>query len=365
MPNHPKIAIIYLSYHCDEYLVDVIKALQNTTYPKDKLEFVIVDNPHPEYGNSSEIIEASVLPLSGNAIPHVTYLPQKENLGFAGGNNVGIKWAIENGFDYIYLHNDDGFVALNAFEPLVDAMENDKNIAIAQSLLVLYPDTEYLNNAGNSFHYLGFGFCDQYRSKVSELKLPKVKEIDYASGAACMVRVDLIKKYGTLDHDFYMYHEDLEWCFRFRSVGYKIVLVSDSVFYHKYQFSRSIQKFFYMERNRYGVLLMFFKWPTLLLLAPMLLVLECGLWLFAWRGGWIDKKKEVYKYWSKKKNRALWLEKRKRFQAARQVSDRELLKYSKPGIYFQEKAMESPILKYIGNPLMTVYYWIIRTIVIW
>ena len=120
-----------------------------------------------------------------------------------------------------------------------------------------------------------------------------------------------------------------------------------------------------MERNRYGVLLMFFKLPTLLLLLPMLLVLEVGLWLFAWRGGWLDKKVNVYKYWLNKENRKLWLKKRKNIQSIRKVSDRYLLSYSVPGIYFQEKAMESPILKYIGNPVMTVYYWIVVKGLIW
>lgn len=365
MPNHPKIAIIYLSFHSEQYLDDVVASLKKITYPKDKLEFVIVDNPHPKYGSSVRVIEEMVMHLSGRELPHITLLPQKENLGFAGGNNVGIKWALENGFDYIYLHNDDGFVAANVFESLTKVMEEDKNIAVAQSLLLLHPDTEYLNNVGNSFHYLGFGFCDKYRERVSDVKLPPVKEIDYASGAASIVRSSLIKEYGMLDEDFFLYHEDLEWCFRFRSLGYKTVLVSDSIFYHKYQFSRSIQKFFYMERNRYAVMLMFFKIPTLLLLLPMALILEAGLWLFAWRGGWLDKKMEVYKYWFKRKNWKLWLSKRKKIQKIRKISDRYLFKYSVPAIYFQEKQMENPILKYIGNPLMKLYYYIVVKGLIW
>ena len=363
--NQPKIAVIYLSYHSEPYLKNVVSAFEHITYSKEKIELVVVDNFHPEFGNSTRAIESRLLPLSGKTISHITFLPQPANLGFAGGNNVGIKWALEQGFDYVYLHNDDGFIAPNVFEPLVKAMEEDKNIAVAQSLLLLYPDTEYLNNAGNCFQYLGFGFCDEYRSKRSELSLPKVKEVGYASGAACLIRAELIKKYGMLDEDFYMYHEDLEWCLRFRVLGYKSVLVADSIFYHKYQFSRSIQKFFYMERNRYAILLMFFKLPTLLLLLPMMILLEIGLWLFAWRGGWLDKKIEVYKYWLNENNWKLWLAKRKHIQNIRKVSDRYLLSYSVPGIYFQEKTMASPLLKYLGNPVMTVYYWVVVKGLIW
>ena len=361
----PKIAIIYLSFHCEPYLDDVVSAFKKVSYPKDRLELVIVDNIHPQYGPSVRAIEETVMPFSGAELPHVTLLPQKANLGFAGGNNVGIQWAIERGYDYVYLHNDDGFVAVNVFAPLVSVMETDKSIAVAQSLLLLYPDTEYLNNAGNSFHYLGFGFCDEYRSRVAEVKLPRVKEISYASGAAMMIRVGLIKSYGALDEDFFLYHEDLEWCFRFRVLGYKTVLVTDSVFFHKYQFSRSIEKFYYMERNRYSVMLMFFRWPTLFLLLPMALVLEIGLWLFAWRGGWLSKKAAVYQYWLTPKNLKLWFGKRKRIQTMRQVSDRFLFKFSVPGIYFQERQMENPLLLYVGNPLMKLYYYIVVKGLIW
>ena len=85
----PKIAIIYLSFHCEPYLDDVVSALKKVSYPKDRLELVIVDNPHPQSGPSVRAIEEIVMPFSGAELPHVTLLPQKENLGFAGGNNVG------------------------------------------------------------------------------------------------------------------------------------------------------------------------------------------------------------------------------------------------------------------------------------
>lgn len=365
MLSHPKIAIVYLSFHCELYIDDVVSALKKLTYPKDRVEFIIVDNPHPEYGPSVKYIEETVMPLSGQEIPHVTLLPQVENLGFAGGNNAGVQWALEYDYDYIFFHNNDGFLATNALEPLVTAMEKDKQIGIAQSLMLLHPETELINSTGNSFHYLGFGYCNQYRQKFRDLNLPRVKEVSYASGAALLARADLIKEYGAWDKNFFVYHEDLEWSLRLRAVGYKIVLVKDSIFYHKYQFSNSIKKFYWMERNRYGTMLMFFRWPTLLLLLPMGLVLEVGLWLFAFKGGWLDERIKVYKYWLKAKHWQLWLKKRKNIQKIRKVSDRFLLSFSVPEIKFQEQSMENPILKYIGNPVMKGYYWITVKLLIW
>lgn len=361
----PKIAIIYLSYHSEPYLDDVVSAWKKLTYPKDLVECVIVDNPHPEYGSSLSYIDEHVMPMAGREIPHVTILPQKENLGFAGGNNVGIQWALDHGFDYIYLHNNDGFMTAGTLEPLVAVMENDKTIGVAQSLLLLHPDTQYVNAAGNSFHYLGFGFCREYRTRTSDLHIGPVEDISYASGAAVMLRADLLRRYGLWDEDFFLYHEDLEYTFRLRIAGYRAVVVRDSLFYHKYQFGRSIEKFYWMERNRIGVLLLFFRLPTLLLLLPMLLVLELGLWIFALRGHWVDKRVSVYHYWSDLDHWRLWLRKRRRIQSIRTVRDRDLLRDASPTIRFQEKFMENPILTYLGNPLMAVYYWMIVRGLVW
>lgn len=365
MENFPKIAIVYLSFHCEPYMDDVVSALKKMTYPHDRVEFIIVDNPHPQHGPSVRYIEETVMPLSDKEIPHTTLLAQKENLGFAGGNNAGVDWALEHGFDYIYFHNNDGFIAANAFEPLIDAMEKDKTIGLAQSLILLHPETDLVNTTGNSFHYLGFGFCDDYRVKIDTLTLPKIKEVSYASGAGLMVRSEVVRQFGMWDHDFFLYHEDLEWAFRLRAAGFKIIMATESVFYHKYQFSRSIQKFYWMERNRFGVLLMFFKWPTLLLLLPMQLIMEVGQWIYAIKNKSTEIRINVYKYWLKSENWKLWLQKRRHIQRIRRVSDRYLLKYSVPDIKFQEESMRDPILLYVGNPLMKVYYWLVVKGLIW
>ena len=343
----------------------VISALERFTYPKDRIEFVIVDNPHPQYGQSVRYIEETIIPKSGITMPKVTLIANSANLGFAGGNNVGIKYALDNGFDYVFLHNNDAFVAANFLEPLVEAMEKDKQVGAAQSLLLLHPETELINSAGNAMHYLGFGFCWDYRKKLSEANLPAIKEIAYASGAGVLLRVDLLKQYGGLDEDFFLYHEDLEYCFRLKAAGYKIILARDSAVYHKYQFGRSITKYFWMERNRYGVMLEFFKWPTLLLLAPMGLVMELALILFALKGNWFEERVKVYRYWLDSVNWGRWLEKRRKIRQIRKVSDRELTKDLVSKVLFQEKEMVNPLLLYIGNPAMKIYWRLVRAIIWW
>lgn len=365
LDEYPEIAVVYLSYHCDPYIDDVVSAFKKITYPQDKIELVIVDNPHHEHGPSVKTIEEKVMPLSGEEIPHVTLLPQDENLGFAGGNNVGAEWAAENDYDYVFFHNDDGFVSADCFEPLVEHMENNEDVGIAQSLMLLHPDTDKINSKGNTYHYLGFGFCTDYRKPASEVKGAEPEEISYASGAAFMVSTDLIEEYGGWDEDYFLYHEDMEWSMRLRSAGYDIKVVPDSIFYHKYQFSRSITKFYWMERNRYGTWLRFFSWPTLLILLPMALIVELGLLLYSIKNGWFKKKLEIYWYWLQPSNWKLWLKKREETQKIKEISDRELLSYAHPTIEFQEKSMQDPLIQNIGNPIMKLYYYIIVRGLIW
>jgi len=361
----PKIAIIYLSFHCEPYMDDIISSLKKLTYPRDRVEFVIVDNPHPTLGPSVKYLEETVMPLSGKEIPHVTLLPQTDNIGFGPGNNAGVDWALANGFEYVYFHNNDGFMAANCLEPIITVMETDKSIGAAQSLMLLHPETELVNSTGNAYNYLGFGFCNDYRVPIASLKLPAVKDVAYTSGAALMMRADLIKQYGAWDDSFWMYHEDLEWSFRLRSVGYRSVMVRDSVFYHKYQFSRSISKFYWMERNRFAVLLMYFKWPTLAVLFPMLLAMEVALIGFALKGGWWSERKKVYQYWAKSESWHFWLKKRAHIQSLKKISDRELLAPAVAGIYFQDKLTDNWIVNKIGNPILTLHFWLVKLIVRW
>jgi GT2 family glycosyltransferase len=197
------------------------------------------------------------------------------------------------------------------------------------------------------------------------LDIPLIKEISYASGAAFFVSAEMIRNFGAWDEDFFLYHEDMEWSLRLRAAGYRIIMASESVFYHKYQFARSIEKFYWMERNRYGVMLMFFRIPTLLLLLPIMLGLEIGLWIFSFINKYADKRVAVYKYWLRADHWKLWLKKRRRIQKIRTVSDRYLMSYAVSGIYFQDASVDNPLVNYIANPVMAMYYWLVVKGLIW
>lgn len=354
-----------MSFNSERYLSDVVSALKRMTYPRDRVEFVVVDNMHPEFGSSLVALQEILMPLSGSDIPHVTLLPQKSNLGFAGGNNVGIKWAIEAGFDYIYLHNNDGFVAANFLEPLVNTMAGDASIGAAQSMVMLHPDTDLINTSGNVFQYLGFGYCGNFRKRYRVEEYREIFETAYASGAGVMLRADLLRNLGGWDEDYFLYHEDIEYSFRLQSAGYKTIVVRDSIFYHKYHYSRRQEKMFYIERNRYGLLLTYLKMPTLILLLPMAIILELGLLLYALKSGWIKQKFAAYRYWLNAAHWRLWLGKRARAQRMRKITDRKFTRLFVGSVTFEDKDFHSVLLKYVGNPVMAAYWFIIKNIIFW
>jgi len=97
----------------------------------------------------------------------------------------------------------------------------------------------------------------------------------------------------------------------------------------------------------------------------MLILIEVGLILMSVKGKWFNERVKVYKYWLEKSSWQIWWKKRKYIQSIRQVSDRELTKDAVSEILFQEKEMENSLVLYVANPLMAVYWWVIRFIIYW
>ncbi|MFH1292468.1 MAG: glycosyltransferase family 2 protein [bacterium] len=362
---YKKIAIIYLLY-ADEpykYLDQAFKSIEHQTYPKELMELVVVYNPPKSDEHSAccyirEQIDKRIMNL-----PHAVVLEQATNLGFVGGNNAGMRWAMDHGCDLVFLHNGDGDLDGRAIEELAKAMDVNEKIGAVQSLVLLDPEKHLINTAGNNFHYLGFGYCGLYRQPRESLSSDEVQEVGYLSGSAMMMRIDLLKEYGLWDEDLFIYHDDLEYSLRLQSLGYKTVMAPKSVFYHQYHFSRNKDKYYLMERNRYAIMLQYMKWPTLLLLAPMNLLVELGILAVAEKNGWIKNKLKAYWYWLSIKNWKRWLSKRATVQRQRMVGDKELLKNAVSKIVFED--IDNWVLRNIANPLMGIYWRVVKKIIKW
>lgn len=371
----PKIGIIYLTYATQKWERDIVNAmtsLEKISYPKDRIELICVESKS-DRESVKAWFEREWMPKSGQSLPRVTYLNlTNESLGFAANNNRGLVKAKELGCDYVYLLNQDADIAPDFLEPIIAKMEGDKRIGIAQSLILLGEERNLVNTVGNAYHFLGFGYSRGYKWTVEQAKAFYTKEkqtnpdleIAYASGAGMMVRVADLEDRALFDEAFFMYHEDTEASFAMRIRGQKVVVVPESVIYHWYDFSKSITKYFWMERNRYALMFMYFKPWTLFLISPLLIMMELALFAFSLPRGWWGEKRKVYKelfsknYWQ-------WIgERRKQNQHVRKINDREFSRLFVSQILFQNDSVKSWPLENVGNPLMAAYWWVVRVFLI-
>ncbi|MBI4713970.1 glycosyltransferase family 2 protein [Candidatus Uhrbacteria bacterium] len=350
----PKVAIVYLSYNGKKYLDEVLSALRVLNYPRESLEFVFVDNASSD--GSQDYLRG---------VNDITFFPNKKNLGFAEGNNIGINHALLHGADYVFLHNNDLKLHPDAIKESVALAESDPKIGSVQSLMKFWKHPEIVNSSGGMVHFLGFGFVRD-NGKESQKVLESWSEgteIAYSSGAAVLYRAEVLKKVGLLDPFLFLYHEDLELGWRIRLAGFKNVLSVRSLAFHDYEFKRSVKKFFWMERNRWLVHFSHLKFSTLILFLPLMFILEIPLLVFALFGGWWKQKLLVYVNFLSPRAWVYVLRKRKESNALRKVSDAEIVRLFTCKIEHQET--NNPIVTKIGNPILCLVWAILKSIIRW
>jgi hypothetical protein len=357
----PKVAIIYLSYNSRDYIDPVADSIAALNYPDDALEFIIVDNNSTD--GSQKYIRENIVTRAGDDLPEVMFFPKDDNPGFAGGNNLAIEHALLEGFDYVYLLNMDAKLHPDAIKEVVDMAESSEDIGSVQSFMKLWKDPDTVNSTGGMTHFLGFGYVRDNGSPVSEVTVEDGAEVSYASGAAVLFKADVLREVGDLEEFYFMYHDDLELGLRIRLAGYKNVFAKKSVAYHDYEFGRSIKKLFWMEKNRWLVLLSHLRWPTLFLLAPFLVGLEIALIPLSIIGGWWKQKLFVYIDFFKPETWKHIFKKRKRSKIIREVTDRELTSIFTGRITHQQT--DSALVKYVANPLLTVCWRVLHTLIVW
>ena len=187
--------------------------------------------------------------------------------------------------------------------------------------------------------------------------------IPYASDACMYVKGEVFKKIGLCNPDFFMYHDDMELCLKAKLVGYRVVLAPRSIMWHKYEFKRSIMQVYFMERNRLLTMLEFYKWPTLIILAPAFFALELGVLAGSIIGKYAKPKLRSWGYFFNLRNWKMILRDRKKIQTMRTISDRALTRDFTGKILFQE--VMSPVLKYLVNPIFNAYWQVAKRMMWW
>lgn len=220
----PSVAVVILNWNGKKFLEQFLPILQKCT-PSNVAEIIVADNASTD--DSVEFMRAEH--------PNIRLIENKDNYGFAQGYNEALKH-IES--KYYILLNSDIEVTPNWVQPVIALMEEDSEIAAAQPKLLSYYQRnhfEYAGGAGGFIDKFGYPFCrGRIFNSIEEDKgqYNKPCEIFWATGAALFVRADLYRKYGGLDNDFFAHMEEIDFCWRLKNVGYKIMYCPYSTVYH-------------------------------------------------------------------------------------------------------------------------------------
>ncbi len=158
-----------------------------------------------------------------------------ENLGYAGGNNVGIRFAIEQlHADYVWLLNNDTIVERHALARLTDAMALSSDVAVLGSRLMQYSSPDTIQALGGGLLDPRYGRETQVgRGCTEHDAIDRAMELEHVVGASMFVRVEAVREAGLLDESYFLYREETDWCIELRKRGWRLFYCPKSIVWHK------------------------------------------------------------------------------------------------------------------------------------
>ncbi|MBI4708867.1 MAG: glycosyltransferase family 2 protein [Candidatus Portnoybacteria bacterium] len=242
----PKIIIIVLNWNGLSDTIECIESLKKIDY--QNYEIILVDNGSMD--NSVAVLKEK--------FGDIYLIENRKNLGFAGGNNVGIKYALKNGADFILLLNNDTKVESDFLTKLVKIANNDNKIGIVGPIIFSYDEPEKIYFAGGKVNWSRTRGEHINFEKKSISVIPAkagiqtwmpdqvrhdIYGVDYITGCCLLIKKEVVEKIGLMSEDYFLYYEDTDWCLRAQRAGYKCVLASQAKIYHKQ--SKSTGEFSY------------------------------------------------------------------------------------------------------------------------
>lgn len=240
-----------------------IESLRESVYPIKKI--ILVDNGSQD--GSIEQLQRDYLQDD-----KVYIIRNKRNLGFAGGANIGIRYALDLGAELIFLLNNDAIVDRVCIKRLCSAMAETERVGIAGPRILYHKDPERIWQGGGYFNYMKTGIVNPEKNKLVTYCSKKTKEVGFLTGCAILVTQEVFKKIGLFDEDFFFYGEDVDFCLLARRAGFRLLYVPEAKAWHKieniakertspfvmYHLARShllvIRKNFFVPYYLYGVM---------------------------------------------------------------------------------------------------------------
>ena len=238
-----KISIIILNWNGLKDTLECLESVKKIDYPD--FEVIVVDNGSTD--GSAQFIR--------QRFPDVRFIQNSENLGYAEGNNVGIRYALGHGAEFVLVLNNDTIVDKNILLAFVKGAADYPDAGVFGAKIYNFDDPNRIWHAGGildqktaEMYQNGFGVLDDGTFYITAV------EIDYACGCSLFFRREVAEKIGLFDPDFFLYYEDTDLCFRARRAGFKVMYIPAAKLWHKVSASfrptPSPSSYYYLTRNR-------------------------------------------------------------------------------------------------------------------
>lgn len=243
----PKVAIIILNWNQTKDTVECLNSLQKCDYAN--FQIILVDNASQDTTYIKQFRKNK----------NIRFIFNPRNLGFTGGNNVGIRYAMHDMADYVLLLNNDTIVEPDFLTKLIEESERQAATGIASPKIMSYQDH------GNIWFVGGFYLpfikkpYHKYYNQKDIGQADKISKVDWVSGCAMLIKRKTIESIGVLDDDYFCNYEDVDYCGRAKKAGFDIILAPQAKIYHKFAASMGgkASPFYTYFRTRNNLL--FFK----------------------------------------------------------------------------------------------------------
>lgn len=252
--------IVIVNYNSSQHIAECLLTVDKLDKDNFLLHTVIIDN-----NSNRESLEQ--LNQIKKDYPETKLILNKKNLGFSGGNNVGIKFALEKGADHVLLLNSDTYVHKDLIVELLKSFQLEEKIGITVPKIYFAKGFEFHkeryngNDLGKVIWYAG-GKIDWdniigYHIGVDEVdngQYDQTKETEIATGCCMLIKKEVFEKVGLLDEKYFLYYEDSDFSIRVKKSGFKIFYTPKGIVWHKNAGSTggsgSNLQDYYITRNR-------------------------------------------------------------------------------------------------------------------
>jgi len=274
------VSVVVLNHNGGTLVQNCLRSLFETRF--SSFDVTVVDNASTD---ASPDVIAERFPAA-----RIVRLPR--NLGYSAANNIGIRSTTGQ---YVALLNSDTEVEPEWLTNLVQVAEQTPKAAFLQPKILLMSNHAILNSAGNEIHVAGFGICRGIGT-VDSGQYDRIENVGYASGACVLISREALEDIGPLDEIFFAYGEDKDWGWRAKMLGYRSTYVPAARVYHRWSavLGSSPVKMYYLELERLISIWKNYSKGTIVLLAPILLLVEIAVLLHAVKRRWLSHKIRTY-----------------------------------------------------------------------